>query len=518
MPEALNDIPMSATPTKIVRNTVSNSLSFAFLFATNLFLLPFIVHQLGDVYYGNIWVILGALTAYMGLIDLGTGMAFVKFISEYYTKDDRTSLLQVVNTGIAFYLVVGAFLMLVTWIAGEAILGLVGVPPGIMQDAIFVLRVGMLVFVIANVVSPLTSVLVGIQRMDINSYIAIATQTISIVGTIFVLLSGYGVRGLILNNLVVVSLNAACLTWFAFRLVPALRLGAQHCRISMIRRFLGYGANLQVSKLAQVILFQTDRILCLRLFGASMATYYDIGARLNSAGRAVGFLSVSALVPAVAELDALQHGDKIMTLYRRGSKYIAIVASFLFLFIGIFAPQIIRVWFWDDKFLASVMIVRALAFGYFFNIMTAVASSLAAGMGKTEYDRRYGIFTSVVNLAATVGLAFAFGPVGIALGTSLALMLGALYYMVLFHGFLKVRSLQVLQLFGRPMLTAILAGAVAFLAGLLVPVNGSRTAQAVSLVAVFLLYSALFAGSLKLLHVLDEYDWRMLRAIRGKNA
>lgn len=517
MPEALTDIPMSTTPARIVRNTVSNSLSYAFLFLSNLFLLPFIVHNLGDLYYGNIWVIIGALTAYMGLIDLGTSMAFVKFISEYYTKDDRASLLEVVNTGMVFYVVVGAVLLLVTWFAGEAILSLVGVPPGVMEDAVFVLRVGMLVFVIANVVSPLTSIMFGIQRMDIHAYVSMGTQAVSILGTIFVLLSGYGVRGLILNNLVVVLLNAACLSWFAFRTVPGLTLGIRHCKLSMVKRFLGYGANLQVSKLAQVILFQTDRILCLRFFGASTATYYDIGARLNSTARSVGLLSVSALVPAVAELDALQHREKIMTLYKRGSKYIAVIASFLFLFIGLFAPQIIRVWFWDDKYLASVAIIRVLAFGYFFNILTGVASSLAAGVGKTNFDRRYGIFASIFNLVATLGLLLVLGPIGIALGTSVSLMLGALYYLVLFHGYLQVLSKDIFRLFGRPILTALVAGAAALLVAFVLPMSeGPRIVQIGMLAVVSLAYLGVFAGGLALFRVFDAYDWQLLRSIRGK--
>jgi O-antigen/teichoic acid export membrane protein len=519
MPEVLNDIPINATPGRIVRNTVSNTLSFAFLFASNLFLLPFIVHRLGDLYYGNIWVILGALTAYMGLIDLGTGMAFVKFISEYHAKGDKTSLLEVVNTGIAFYVVIGVVLLSFTWVAGSTILGLVGVPPAIMDDAVFVLRVGMLVFVIANVVSPMTSVMIGIQRMDINAYIAIATQTVSIAGTVFVLLSGYGVRGLIINNLVIVLLNAAGLTWFAFRLVPALRVGLRYCKLSMTRRFLGYGANLQVSKLAQIVLFQTDRILCLRLFGGTTATYYDIGARLNSTGRSFATLSVSALVPAVAELDALQHVGKIMTLYKRGSKYIAVVASYLFLFLGVFAPEIIRVWFWDERFLASVLVVRVLAFGYFFNIITGVASSLAAGLGKTEYDRRYGIFTSIFNLAATIGLALALGPVGIALGTTLSLSLGAAYYLFLFHGYIKVSLGEVIRIFGRPVLTGILASAIAWCGAALVPLHdASRLQQGGLLVVIFLVYSGLFAGILALLRVFDSYDLQLIRSITGKTA
>jgi peptidoglycan biosynthesis protein MviN/MurJ (putative lipid II flippase) len=184
---------------------------------------------------------------------------------------------------------------------------------------------------------------------------------------------------------------------------------------------------------------------------------------------------------------------------------------------GVFAPQIIRVWFWDERFLASVTIVRVLAFGYFFNIITGVASSLAAGLGKTEFDRRYGIFASVFNLVATITLSLALGPVGIALGTSLSLVLGAIYYLSLFHGYVNVSSGEVFRLLGRPLLTGILASAVAIVLALILPAfESSRLLQAVMLAAIFLLYASVFVGILAFLHVFDSYDWQLLRSIKGK--
>jgi O-antigen/teichoic acid export membrane protein len=505
---------MNETPRRIIRNTLTNSASYGFLFISNIFLLPYVVHALGNQYYGGIWAILGTLTAYMGLLDLGTGMSLVKFISEFYTKGEEIHLCEVVNTGIASYATLGIAVLVVAWAAGETILSLIGVPQAIMQEAVFVLRIGMLALVIANIVSPVTSVLTGIQRMDINSYVSIGTQTLNIVGTITVLSAGYGVRGLILNNLMIVVLNSVCLGWFAFRFVPGLKLGVRYCSMAMLKKSLGYGANLQVSRLAQVILFQTDRILALRFFGEITSAYYAVGAQLTSAVRSIAFLSVSALVPAVAEMDAKQHHDTILVLYKRGSKYIAVIAAFLFIFVGVFIPQIMRVWMKDAQFLAATGVVRVLIFGYFLNVVTGVASSLAAGIGKTEFDRRYGVFTSVFNLGATISLCLLLGPIGIAMGTSLSLMLGALYYLRLFHSYVKVSPGDILRLFWRPILAGILAGMGALLVSMVLPGDeGSRILGAAMLSGVFLVYTGLFAGLLATFGVIDEYDRKMLRSL-----
>jgi O-antigen/teichoic acid export membrane protein len=493
-----------------------NSISFGFLFISNLFLLPYIVHSLGNEYFGGIWVIVGALTAYMGLVDLGIGMSFIKFISEYYTKGEESSMLEVVNTGIAVYAVVGMILLLSTWLLGEVILRLVGVPESIMVDAVFVLRVAILVLLISNLMSPVTSVLTGLQRMDINAYISIVGQLLNIFGTIAVLSAGFGIRGLILNSLAITVINCSCLAWFAFRLVPALKLGLRYCRKAMVKKFLGYGANLQVSKLAQIILFQTDRILALRLFGQNVATYYDIGARLSNTARSITSLSISALVPAVAELDARQHHDAIMMLYKRGSKYVAVTATFLFVFLCAFAPQIVRLWM-GEQYLAAASVVRLLVVGYYLNIITGVASSLAAGLGKTEFERRYGIFTSVFNIVAIVGLSLLLGPNGIALGTSLSLMVGGTYFLWLFHKFLKIEPREILAIFGRPLLTGLIGGSVTVLVAWMWPASqGITTKEVVQLGVEFVVYCFLFLAALRVLGVFDDYDRQMIRSmVRG---
>ncbi len=504
---------MNETPRKIVRNTITNSISFFFLFVSSFFLVPFIVHSLGTEMYGGVWTIIGALTAYIGLLDLGTGTAFVKYISEYHTKGMMDDLLQVVNTGIIVYAFIGAIIAGLVFAFGGLLISLVGVPQAIFSDARFVLHVAVCIFVVVGITSPLTSIISGIQRMEINLYVSLVTQTLAIVGTIFVLKSGYGVRGLIVNNFVVAVVNALCLSVIAFRLVPSLKLHPRYFAFGKVKQFLRYGFNLQVSRIGQIILFQTDRIFSLRFFGALVSTYYDVSARLTSAARSSSFVILTALIPAISEIDAKEDRERLLTLYKRGTKYIAIVASFFFGFVAVFTPDILFAWL-GQGFESSIIFVRLLAVGYFFNIVTGVASSMTAGLGKTELDRNYGLLVAVINICSTLLGALLLGPVGIALGTSLSLMLGAFYIFVAFHKAMDISTMQIAQIFVKPMLICIGASFIAQLViHVIYPMSFSREGAIVSLLLAVILYLGIVVVALLLSKVFDGYDMSIVRSI-----
>lgn len=497
----------------LVRNTVANFLGFAVMFTVNIVLVPFIVRSLGIEVYGGIWVVIGALTAYMGLLDLGTGTAFVKFISEYYSKGDKRSLDEVINTGMAFYLAVGGVLMILACLFGEWCLWLIGVPASLMPDAMFVLRVGVLVFTAANVGAPLASMLNGLQRMEINAGVTIAVQLVNIGTTIGVLSAGFGVRGLILNNLFIVLLSTSLAGWFGVRLAGGVHIHPSLCTRDMLKRFFGYGMNLQVSKLAQVLLFQTDRVLSLKMFGMSTAAFYDIGARLCSGGRTVALMTISAVVPAASHLDALEKKEQLLLLYRRGSTYISIAATLLFVFIGLFSPDIILAWM-GEGYLASVAIVSVLATGYFFNVISGVASSVAAGVGRTEFERRYGLFTGIFNLVATISLAFLLGPLGIAYGTSLSLFVGAVYMLYQVHRFLGKPAGVLWKCYALPILLGIGPGVACMLARRAVlPVFTDRPHAFAVLCAMLAVFGVAYAGLLAMFRILGRSDLQMVLQI-----
>ena len=94
--------PGTTTSQVIIRNTAFNALGRFWRIAIGLFLVPYTIGHIGRERYA-IWIIVGVLTGYFGMLDFGVGSAFVKFISEAYGQRNYRKVNQVVSNGIVFY-------------------------------------------------------------------------------------------------------------------------------------------------------------------------------------------------------------------------------------------------------------------------------------------------------------------------------------------------------------------------------------------------------------------------------
>src|SRR5215468_7962119 len=70
---------------------VSNWLAFAVTAAVGFVLAPYMVSRLGDSQYG-LWVLVGSLVGYLGLLDLGVRGAVTVYVARHHgTGDDRAA-------------------------------------------------------------------------------------------------------------------------------------------------------------------------------------------------------------------------------------------------------------------------------------------------------------------------------------------------------------------------------------------------------------------------------------------
>jgi hypothetical protein len=90
-------------------------------------------------------------------------------------------------------------LMVLVVLFGKHLLLIVGVPPSFLSDAYFVLIVSVAILVTVNTLSPLTTIVASLQRMDITNMVAIATTILNICQIIFVLENNLGIRSLIVG-------------------------------------------------------------------------------------------------------------------------------------------------------------------------------------------------------------------------------------------------------------------------------------------------------------------------------
>jgi len=500
-------------PNKIIRNTLYNGAARVWGIVVALFLTPYIIHRIGGERYG-IWAIIGMVTGYFGLLDLGVETGFVKYISEFYAKNEYRRINQVVNTGIVFYTILMLVLLAVMALSTGPIFSFLNISSAPGSEVMFVFWTGAVIFCLSNALSPLIAIQNGLQRMDIPNKVSVCMSVITVAGTVFFLENGYGLKGLVLTSALVFCCSGTVNVVLAFKIFPQLRLDPRLFTAKELARLFKYGYKLQISRFANLVSFQADNLLISHFLGVGMVTYYQLGTTVIQQSRQGVLLLISALIPAVSELRAKNDVDRLEELYMRGSKYLVCLSVPLTVFLVLEAPLIMTAWM-GKGYGISAVVIQILAVGYCAATVTGVASAIAAGSGRTEIDMKFGLLMATMNLSLGIVLIMRFGLVGVLIATAVSLIVSSAYFMHLYHKKVSTVSLdRFLRLFRIPALclivpTSIVIGITFILRATLL--SEDRFANGCCLALNVVIFTLCYAVGLLRFGFLDGYDTALLR-------
>ena len=131
--------------------------------ATAFVMAPFLVHHLGNSGYG-FWELIVGLVGYLGILDLGVAPAVMRHVALAWGKGNKDSVIRVINTGFAAFLVAG--------LAGAVLVSLVSIQPDIVfgklpfklsqsRDILFIMSI---VFLLTFTRATFTASLLGLQH------------------------------------------------------------------------------------------------------------------------------------------------------------------------------------------------------------------------------------------------------------------------------------------------------------------------------------------------------------------
>ena len=416
---------------KIIRNTIFSIIGRFWGVLVALFLTPYIIHHIGVERYG-IWAVIGVLTGYFGLLDFGVGSSFVKYIAEFYTKKDWGKMNQLVNSGIVFYSIFAIFIIGLGFVLINLLLPIFKIPPHLYHEASFVFLFGIALIGVSSALSAFGSVADGLQRMDISSKVGLVMSIPNIAGVIYFLEKGYGLRGLIINNGIVLGLNNIIDIIIAFKLLPELRFNPCLFDWEMFKKLFGYGCKLQIAKISSMISLNVDKLLIGYFLSVGMVTFYQLGSSIIEQAKTLVLLFPVALVPAFSEIDAKGEKNKLIDGYARGTKYLALVATPLFTLIIVSAHQIMGVWM-GNGYERSALIIQIIGVGWLCAILSGMRSVIIQAIAKPEIEMKAGLIAVVLNIPLSILFIVWFGFVGVALGTSIALFFSATYGFARLH-------------------------------------------------------------------------------------
>ncbi|MFA5644867.1 MAG: oligosaccharide flippase family protein [Candidatus Ratteibacteria bacterium] len=423
-------------PEKIVRNTLFNGIGYLWSMLIALLLTPYIIQRIGIARYG-IWATLSVLTGYFGLLDFGFGQSFERYIAEYYAKKDSTRINQTISVGITLYMLLGVLFLLAGIFFTNPLLSLFRIPLSLYEEASFLFQWGLIIFAFTNIFGVFSGVLRGFQRMDLTNSILIFSTTLNAIGVLFFLRSGFGLKGLVVNQLLTSSASGFLFLASSFHIFPSLLLRPFCFTKNLFKKIASFSIKRWVTMIEYIILFPTDKIIISHFLGIHIVGFYQIGYLL--ADRALSFIQLinSALIPASAELHAYKAHNRLQQLYFRSTKYLICLGIPLFLFLFSMADPLLMLWMKKPLPLAA-NVLKIFSLSFIAVIPALSAATIAIGMEHPEIQMIGNTWQAGIKLLFTLILVTKIGYWGVILPTLFSSIIAVFYISSRFHRVLSI--------------------------------------------------------------------------------
>ncbi len=440
---------------KVIKNTFYHFIAQAFGFLSPFILTPLIISHIGQTEFGIYAIVLGFIGTF-GLLDFSFSASFIKFISEHYNRKQYDELNRTINTGLFFYIFFTAAICIVVVIFASQVLGLINIPPELFELAEFSLYISLIIFFIATSSTIFVSVLISVQKMYLNSIIGLAINITNFAVTYILLVSGFGLKGILYAQLGAVIVSVFFNIYLAFKEVPEIRIRFSFLNKATFRSMGSFGLQMQVSRFSSFLSEKYDEFLLGYFSSLGNVTFFNLANRVTRLGKFFPLQLFQQVAPVAAELNANKDEHRLNELFFEATKYMTVFSAPIFLFIFIFAELLITTWL-GAGYEMTIYLLRILAIGQLVNLLvSAPGNSIIPNLGVPKYLMYEGIISLAVNLVLSFVLIKYYGIVGAAIGTTAATLIASTYIYITSASYFKENPLKFLfRSYFKPLLIAL---------------------------------------------------------------
>lgn len=396
---------------RLSKNILYNLTGQILLAGLGFVAVKYVFKQLGGDALGIIYFTLALNVTLSSVLSMGIGETTVREVSAHFTSEPRY-IRDLLRTASWFYwglyalvaagLYFGAPLLVHRWI------NLKTLDPG---TAILVLRVLGIASFSALPRALYVSILRGLERMEFNNVIDVATSALQQCGTIVVLLYGNGLMSVVYwisacYGVAIIAYLLVCarfLSWGA--LLPGFSIG-------VARRNLSYASRMAMISLFAMIQMQADKAIVSKLLPLSLFGLYTVAYSAVSKGSAMTGAVFQGAFPHLSALDAAHDRVGLLSQYRKLQDLVCFGTVPLFAAIIFLASPLFSFMFKAQGARILVVPVAFLCVGFYMNGTLNIPYAFSLAVGKPGIAARLNFYALFCVLPVTVALVYFFGLPG----------------------------------------------------------------------------------------------------------
>ena len=452
------------------RTAVANAIGYAIAIAISFFPAPFLIHRLGDERYG-IWTLIGLVSGYYGLLDLGTRGAMGYFVARARARNATVEISELTAT--AFWFLTAAGLVVLVIGTGVLLLfpDLFRVAAAVRGEVLVALGITLVLTVLTLPLDIFAAIVNGCRRGDI---ITLTETSVRIL--IFILIFVLFQNGARLDVLAGIQLVGKIIVWaIAFttarRLEPNWSVRFRHRRRERLGEIMRYGGQTTVINVAGMVIERLDAIVIATVLGARMVTVYVIGQSLVMyLSQGVSAITL-ALTPFFADLHAKDDAERSRWLVLAGTRAASLVTGLIAGGLFAFGHAFIARWVGPQYvqgpwYLRSDTVLLVLIAAFIPRLLQSATHQYLFGVNKQWYLSRAFLVEGVVNLTLSLLLVKPLGLAGVAIGSALPSVISQGWFIPRFVS--RDLGISYAQLFREGQVRGLMIGVVVAICGLLV--------------------------------------------------
>lgn len=476
-------------------------------YGLNLLATPYVVSQLGLHDFG-IWAMTGAIAQYAALLDLGASRAVNRYVALFHARGNADGDRAVV--GICLSAILGLCAVLGTFVAL-----LPSVPEKVLRTGDPALTRFLLLCSVAILTCGLAArVLAGAsfgrgRQVPANVGLAVLGIT-QVSGGVVALTFTPNLHSFALGTVVGAAIGLCAV--LAAIVIDEGRITIGRPRMAMAREIIGFGVKSQALGAADVVLFQSGKLIAGIVIGPAAAGAYELGIRLVQGVQAFGSAASVAITTHLTRAYATDGMAVIRSLYARLTTRNAAAAIFLPFLLGTTAFSAIPLWLGEPHD-GVVEVATALAFGIAVNVSTAVCSATMFAIGRTGTIGATAVASATVAVALAIPSTLGFGFNGLVAAFAAWFVAGNLLGVWFLQSRIDISMAMFLRAIAGPFAVALLA-CIAALPINLIAAPHDRSSAVVPFIVSATLFCVIYIGLGWRLDYLPRFSGRRSRPPR----
>lgn len=399
---------------KLLLGSSMRFISLLLTIGISFVMMPYLIHTLTDYWYG-LWVVIGSLLGFYGVLDMGISSATQRYIAEAMPRNDPKELNAIASTAFGIFTVVGGIAVLITIIV--ALAGSFFIES---REDLVIFRWTVIISGLGVALNFLFWVLFGIitsnLRYYVMSYVEISKIILRAVLFYIFLEQGYSI---IAMAAVTVSLDLLAFTIlyrYAKKIAPWLNLSFKFIDRDLVGKLFNFGKYAFLVHICYIVRDKSDNLLIPVYFAVSLVTHYAIAFQISYYFRSAIVSLVGVMVPVYTKYYSEKNYEKLKESYFTVTRLATILCMLGIGAIYLVSGPFISLWLGEEYLDAHLplMVLSASVFLYGIQFPTV---NLMFAIGNHKYYSYMCIFEVICNIFLTLMLLPKYGLLGAAVGT-----------------------------------------------------------------------------------------------------